>query len=668
MSKASKWISVILAVILLVLIGLIAALRISHRLAQRALPEDSRLTLRQQTDGALRLSWPAVDGAAAYYLEVAQPQGDGTREETLLFSARYEATECILPTALPDDQPLMLRVTPLKDVGIVDQEVTRFASAAISVSCYLNVPRAELVSAEVDADTATVRLAWSGWKGDRYRLLLAAPDGTRTLLWEQEQIEAELRFGETPELPVPPHGESVRLIVEPLRETPQLRFLGLPSEFAVTRNDFLGSALHLQCEETGENAFTLRWNETRGAGYQILRRAAGQSAETVLATFGPADERVYHTGHLDPCTEYSFRVVAFHEPGAPEQGDAAEPDAVTVQTGPRLLYSTVWALQDIPIYAAPGGGEKLGVMRADTAYCVLGEENGYLQIATPAMSGYVDGGQCMIDLNDFLGPLCAYDISNSYSSMYRVHEYDIPKVSGTVVEGYEDVRLSYETYLVPLLYPSAKKLIAAAETAAQAGYRLKLYDTFRPNRATRSIYDLTSEILSTPLPERTFHGERTEPGPDGDMPTYAQLMTNQYFGLGSFLASSASRHNYGVAMDLTLETLGEGAELPMQTSMHDLSWYSSIARNNENANLLREIMTGSGFGGLSSEWWHFQDNEAYAAKRLACRWDGVEPVGWRLDDNGWRYRQADGSFLRDTEAQIDGSTCRFGPDGYLLGG
>ena len=562
----------------------------------------------------------------------------------------------------------MLRVTPLKDVGIVDQELTRFAGAAISVTCYLNVPQAELVSAGVDADTATVRLAWAGWKGDRYRLLLAAPDGTRTLLREQDQIEAEITFGKTPELAVPAHGEPVRLIVEPLRETPQLRFLGLPSEFTVTRNDFLGTALHLECEEDGENAYTLRWNETRGAGYQILRRDAGQNAEIVLATFGPTAERVFRTGHLDPCTEYSFRVVAFNEPGTSEQDEAAEPDSVTVKTGPRLMYSAAWSLQDLPIYAAPGGGEKLGVMRADTAYCVLGETDGFLQIATPALRGYVDGGQCMIDLNDFLGPLCAYDISNSYSSMYRVHEYDILGVSGTVIDGYEAVRLSYETYLVPLLYPSAKKLIAAAQDAAAAGYRLKIYDSFRPNRATRSIYDLTSEILSEPLPERTFHGERTEISEDGEIPTYAQLMTNQYYGLGSFLASSASRHNYGVAMDLTLETVGEGAELRMQTSMHDLSWYSSIARNNENADLLRELMTRNGFGGLSSEWWHFQDNEAYAAKRLACRQTGVQPLGWRLDDNGWRFRQADGSFLRDTEAEIDGSAYEFGPDGYVIGG
>ena len=106
----------------------------------------------------------------------------------------------------------------------------------------------------------------------------------------------------------------------------------------------------------------------------------------------------------------------------------------------------------------------------------------------------------------------------------------------------------------------------------------------------------------------------------------------------------------------------------MQTSMHDLSWYSSIARNNENAELLRELMTGNGFGGLSSEWWHFQDNEAYAARRLACRQSGVQPLGWRLDDNGWRFRQADGSFLRDTEAELDGSAYDFGPDGYVTGG
>ena len=76
-------------------------------------------------------------------------------------------------------------------------------------------------------------------------------------------------------------------------------------------------------------------------------------------------------------------------------------------------------------------------------------------------------------------------------------------------------------------------------------------------------------------------------------------------------------------------------------------------------------MTGAGFGGLTSEWWHFQDNEAVAAHSPANRWAGVTPEGWRRDDTGWRYRLPDGAYCASTEKNIDGSVCRFDENGYL---
>ena len=90
------------------------------------------------------------------------------------------------------------------------------------------------------------------------------------------------------------------------------------------------------------------------------------------------------------------------------------------------------------------------------------------------------------------------------------------------------------------------------------------------------------------------------------------MTNNGAYSLGSFLATGTSRHNYGLALDLTLVD-STGTELAMQTSMHDLSWYSASANNNANANLLRDIMVGAGFIGIASEWWHFNDLEANAA-------------------------------------------------------
>ena len=48
----------------------------------------------------------------------------------------------------------------------------------------------------------------------------------------------------------------------------------------------------------------------------------------------------------------------------------------------------------------------------------------------------------------------------------------------------------------------------------------------------------------------------------------------------------------------------------MQTKIHDLSIYSVIDCNNENAKIIEKIMTKQGFSTLRSEWWHFQDNDS----------------------------------------------------------
>ena len=121
-------------------------------------------------------------------------------------------------------------------------------------------------------------------------------------------------------------------------------------------------------------------------------------------------------------------------------------------------------------------------------------------------------------------------------------------------------------------------------------------------------------------------------------------------------------------LDLPLEEIGSGEELAMQSPIHDLSWYAAADRSNDNARLLAGYMTGVGMNGLSSEWWHFQDDATKGAIGLkASLYQGVSPEGWVQDDAGWRYRDRDGSFLRDAAVTIDGRRYTFGHDGYAAG-
>jgi hypothetical protein len=113
-----------------------------------------------------------------------------------------------------------------------------------------------------------------------------------------------------------------------------------------------------------------------------------------------------------------------------------------------------------------------------------------------------------------------------------------------------------------------------------------------------------------------------------------------------------------------IPVIGPNGELIMQTVMHDLTWYSERKQNNLNAQILAYIMEGAGFAGIASEWWHYQDNEAYAALNPPPLYEGVSAEGWITDDGEtWRYRDVSGQYLTDCMVAIDGEMYAFDADG-----
>lgn len=126
---------------------------------------------------------------------------------------------------------------------------------------------------------------------------------------------------------------------------------------------------------------------------------------------------------------------------------------------------------------------------------------------------------------------------------------------------------------------TAQKLLAAHKEFKQHGYRIKIYDAYRPYSAQRVLY---------------------------------QAAENK-----TFLADPAkgSNHNRGAAVDITLvdET---GKELPMPSRFDEFSVRSRINYNGapkeliKNRELLGWIMVKNGFKRIGNEWWHFEDAEA----------------------------------------------------------
>ena len=152
-----------------------------------------------------------------------------------------------------------------------------------------------------------------------------------------------------------------------------------------------------------------------------------------------------------------------------------------------------------------------------------------------------------------------------------------------------------------------------------------------------------------------------------NQPTYQSVMTNDTYNLSAFLAKVTSAHNRGIALDLTLRDRNSDEDIPMQSKMHDLSWNSVVAQDNENARLLESYMTEAGFAGLSSEWWHFQDDETRTDIGLNGYLEkGVSIEGWKSDNIGWRYQKADGSFYKAITVEVEGTMCGFDENGYLV--
>ncbi len=457
--------------------------------------------------------------------------------------------------------------------------------------------------------------------------------------------------------------DSVSIAVRTMLRAGSTYYSAMSDPVVVGREELFGQ-LDLTYEKIGERRYALNWSSVGGA-FNEVQQWKNDSWKT-LAVLGQEDTS-YDLGMLHSGNQERFRVVSYNTEEERKAGKfLTDPYEVSFRVAITPLYCTIWPLTDLKLYADPYDGGEIGTVPVGQALCVLESENGFFRVRWQGQCGYVDENFCMIDLAEYLGDLCDYDIKNSYRSIFKVHEYDTPGMTDMVIEGYEDICLTEGEYLVPYLYPCARKLRQVAETVRRDGYGLRIYDAFRPNEASRYLYKTMSALMNQVIPETENTTEKTENGQSfkGEQ-TWQYVMTNNQYGLSSFLARTVSAHNRGIAVDLTLEKLSSGQDLEMQTNMHDLSWHSATYYNNENADLLADYMLNAGFGDLVSEWWHFQDDETWEALGTNTYVkEGLNCAGWKKDDTGWRYRTEKGTYFRDTTKNIDGTDYTFDADGY----
>jgi len=135
-----------------------------------------------------------------------------------------------------------------------------------------------------------------------------------------------------------------------------------------------------------------------------------------------------------------------------------------------------------------------------------------------------------------------------------------------------------QIYNLPRAYarkPVAEALKQVQEELRPKGFGLKIFDAYRPYRATVKFYEVYRDTTYVASPYR------------------------------------GSRHNRGCAIDLTLIDLKTGEELKMPTgydSFEKAAWPSTPVNDPEvrkNRALLIEVMEKHGFKVNASEWWHF---------------------------------------------------------------
>lgn len=593
-------------------------------------------------DGTVELYWPETTAPSALYqVEIAR---GGTRE------TRRCSRPSLILSGLPAGEELEVRVRAVADGKSLLGKARELESWK-AFRAKLVLPQ-ELEAPETTGTQAagTVTLSWTGG-GEVYEIFqtyessspgaagsvpVASTGGLELTLPQEGGGQFRVRAG----------WKRRGFVLCGPASVPKFPQVVSPGGQALPE----AAPLSLTYQETAPRLCVLEWNGAQCHHFEVRRRE-GDSWRTV-ARLAPEAHMRYAPERLGSGSWNRFQVAALDENGTELQ---AEEVSFWASVSP--LYSTVWPIEGMNFWEDPGRN-RLGSIPAGTMLCVLAEEGNWFRVRYGEDYGWVDSRYCMIDLPEYVGDYCAYDITNSYDSLFAVHGSPIRNVTHQVLPGYEHIRMPDGTFLVPYLYPCAKKLLTAAQAAQADGLRLKIYEAFRPQEATRFSYDTTQAQMNEPA--------LTESGGQVGMSLFRLMTDNGRFGLGSFLARTISSHNRGIALDLTLEN--EGEELEMQSVIHDLSWYSETYRNTLNAKLLAEYMTGVGMKGLDSEWWHFQDDASRSAIGLNSALDkGVSPEGWIQDDGGWRYRRSDGSFVRSASQEVDGRLYAFDEEGYAAG-
>lgn len=191
----------------------------------------------------------------------------------------------------------------------------------------------------------------------------------------------------------------------------------------------------------------------------------------------------------------------------------------------------------------------------------------------------VVASQISYDKSDFAPVYTVID-----DAAYDIRYYSSNNFTGRRINGYK----------APIAYMTKESLQAlgiAADDLRKQGYRLLIWDTYRPQKA---VYNFVEWI--------------NNPYDDGDKSFYPDLKKSDLLK-GKYIMEK-SGHTRGSTVDLTLikkdgsfVDMGGTFDLFSEISHPD---YKKLTREQKkNRKILYDAMIKAGFKGLDSEWWHF---------------------------------------------------------------
>ena len=172
----------------------------------------------------------------------------------------------------------------------------------------------------------------------------------------------------------------------------------------------------------------------------------------------------------------------------------------------------------------------------------------------------------------------------------EIRYYSTYNFIGDRIDGYEEP-------CALLTKEAARALKSVSNEMNVRGYRLKIFDAYRPARAVKHFVLWGIEDLDL----------RMKPY------FYPDLEKQELFAKG-YIASQSS-HSRGSTVDLTLLDMSTGKEVDMGSPFDMFSEvshpdYRGITEQQyDNRMILQQAMVRNGFSPIDCEWWHFTLND-----------------------------------------------------------